>query len=178
MTNVLPVPEGDAGYTIPVNSQPAIVTVKQAVCLNSVIKAVFMGERARIDKQKVIIRCDQLPTVLMEEEAVQQVCRLLLLCILDQPPKRGKLFLYIKCNVLEEDAIDMALPDGIQQYEICFHTNSFNKPAWQELFKETLDYCRITCMQYGSNFFYNNSSDGHYLFRVTLPGKHIENATG
>ena len=178
MTNVLPAPEGETGFDIPVSHHPVVAAVKQTVCLNSIIQAVLLEERMRIEKQNVIIRCDNLPAVLMNKEAVQKVCRTLLSIILDQPPKRGKLFLYVKCNVLGNDMMDMSLPDGLKLYEICFHANSSPLSAWTDVYNEALEFCRTTCMQYGGNFFYNNNSDGQYLFRVTLPGKSNEHATG
>jgi|GEM_PF-1689031 len=178
MTNIFEVPGDDTSVLFPVPDQQDKASTLTQTDLNIVLQRVFCEENQRLNKDQVIVRCDQLPTVFIEESRIAKACSFLLNIILEQPPEKGKLFIYIRCNLLKEDIIDLSLPDGAKKYEVLFHTNCFNKPDWKEKYKDLLDYCYQMCIDHGGSFNYKDNFEGSYLFQLILPGKSIEHATG
>ena len=127
----------------------------------------------------MLIRCDQLPYLLIEESQMAQICQSLLHMILEHPPAKGNLFLYIKCRVLAGDeVVNLGLLQGAKMFEIFFNTNTQHLPGWDEPYKTFLQDCNIILQQYGGKFHYRVNSESSYLFQMILPGKLNEHATG
>ena len=179
MTNLLNAPDKDAVLSMPAPQYAGITTGCGQVSLNQVLQQLFAKEQQRIESKKVLIRCDQLPAVFVDEAEMAKVCHALLQMILEHPPAKGKLFLYIKCNVLANDAVmDGTLPRGAHLFEIFFNTNTQHLPGWDGPYKTLLKDCKAILQQYGGTFHYKEDSESSYLFHMTLPGKLNEHATG
>ena len=140
------------------------------VNFNLVIQEALGKVESYIDKGKAIIRCDNLPHVLGEEEEMKLLSNNLIDFILQHPPEKSKLFIYIKCSRTESGDAKSEILDGLHQYEICFHTNSCNEPLWQECNQEQIAQCEVICKKYYGSFtcaFGNADS----LFKLSLFGK-------
>ena len=178
MTNLFHVPKEDG-----VVSGPATLAAGATGCLqvnmNQILQQLFAKEQQRIESHKVLIRCDQLPYVFINASKIAQVCQSVLQMILEHPPAKGKLFLYIKCGVMSDnETIDLTLPRGAQKFEVLFNSNSQHLPGWDNHYQSTLKDCNTILQQYGGTFHYRKNSENSYLFQMILPGKLIEHATG
>ncbi|HZH01447.1 MAG TPA: hypothetical protein VEY32_10220 [Flavisolibacter sp.] len=179
MTHLLNVSDEDAVVSKPVTPWASETASCKQVNLNQLLQQLFAKEQLRIESRKMLIRCDQFPYVLVDESKITQICHSLLQMILEHPPEKGKLFMYIKCGVLKGDEVmNLALPQGERMFEISFNTNTQHLPGWDEPYKTFLQDCNIILQHYGGAFHYRVNSESSYLFQMILPGKLNEHATG
>ena len=179
MTHLLNVSDEDALVSKPVTPWANATSSCKPVNLNQLLQQLFAKEQLRIDSRKMLIRCDQFPYILVDESKITQICHSLLHLILEHPPAKGKLFMYIKCGVLAScEFKNLALPQGIGMFEISFNTNTEHLQGWDEPHKTFLQDCNIMLQQYGGAFHYRVNSESSYLFQIILPGKLNEHATG
>lgn len=168
VTNVFQIPEKRVGHVA-----PALVSMdEQFVNLTTIVQGVLEAVQRPPDQQKIILRCDTLPLVEADALDMQQLSNTLLNCILEHPPRRGKLFIYIKCNRANSEHLLTPTTGDIHHYEICFHTNSSNEPGWHEAHLQALELCEAICSRYNGLFSFADSSAA-CLFQLTLPGKLI-----
>lgn len=166
MTNVFQTPEKRVGH-----AAPALVSMdEQFVNLTTIVQGVLEAVQRPPDQLKIIVRCDTLPHIEADAQDMLQLSNLLLACILEHPPQKGKLFIYIKCNRSDSETLLTSDSGGFQYYEIYFHTNSCNEPGWHEAHLQELKLCEAICSRYNGLFTFADSSTA-YLFQLTLPGK-------
>jgi hypothetical protein len=115
----------------------------------------------------VILRCDHLPEVTMNEHDATTLCTLLLQSIL-QTSTSNKLFLYIKCEEEEPEVINLG---NKKNYTISFHTNFVCDEQWKKKNENSLQQCAAIISGHGGKFVYNDAVTAGCLFLVTLPGK-------
>src|SRR5215204_1102574 len=96
------------------------------VDLNRLVQQVFEDQHLNVAKLQTIVRCDTLPMVQGRVQLLLALFRSFLGLILDNPPQKSKLFIYVKCECKETDIIDMTLPEGFADYRVSIYTNSYN----------------------------------------------------
>jgi hypothetical protein len=172
MTSVFQAPEGPkSGIATPVvNVTTGVADGKQLVDFSCVIQELLNKERARLHQLNAIIRCDTLPHVYANANDMKRLCDLLIGFILKQPHRRTKLFIHIKCNLLESEALPETISGRLHLYKISFHTNSCNEVSWQSLHEQELAEFERICSRH-SGIFVSASNNADCLFDLTLPGK-------
>jgi hypothetical protein len=172
MTDVFQAPQGPkAVHGKPVSTKEAMLVNDELLTdFNKAVQDSLEGERTRLNNLHAIIRCDNLPHVLVKANDLRRLSDCLINLMLQHPPKRSKLFIYLKCNRIDDSVLTTPQTNGLETYEICFHTNSCNEASWHDSHKVDLAECASLCTQYSGAFTYaHGHADG--LFKLTLPGK-------
>jgi hypothetical protein len=139
--------------------------------LNEILQESLKKAQAQVDKVKLIVRCESLPTVKADHGEMLKLFDNLLGMILNHPPNATRLFLYIDCGVDISDVINMTLEEGFKYYIIKFHTNITTHENWKLVNSQALINCRQILSKHNGNLAVNDISSTGCLFSVLLPGK-------
>ena len=140
------------------------------VDLNKVVQESLDCVKEQLSQLNAIIRCDNLPHVQAKAEDMKQLSNHLVRLILLHPPQKSKLFIYLKCNRFDSEALPAKTSAWLHPYEICVHTNSCNEASWQTEHQQEIAESAAICARYSGAF---TAAHGHAesLFKLTLPGK-------
>ena len=139
--------------------------------LNDIFKESLKKAQAGADSLHTIIRCENLPQVIGDQQEIAQLFDQLLLMIFKHQPAASKLFLYIDCAEYNEEQEDPFLTHGTKRYLIKFNTNVATSKSWHVINDNTIAICKRILSNLNGNLVVNNVSSSGCLFAVTLPGK-------
>ena len=172
MTDVFQAPDDPKALKAGAVALSAIELVDEGLLVdfNKVVQEALDSAKEHLNQLNAIIRCDNLPHVQAKVEDMRQLSNHLVRLILLHPPQKSKLFIYIKCNRFDSEAMPAKTSAWLHPYEISFHTNSCNEASWQAEHQQELAECAAICAQYSGMF---TAAYGHAdcLFKLTLPGK-------
>ncbi|HYH14665.1 MAG TPA: hypothetical protein VD794_05585 [Flavisolibacter sp.] len=172
MTNVFQAPEGPKTVKADsvVKKSIGLLDDEMLVDLNKVVQESLNCVKPQLEELKAIIRCDGLPHILANATDVRKLSDNLIRFILQHPPRKSKLFIYIKCNRAENELLSADLSGKLDSFEVYFHTNSCNEATWQAAHQEMINECSAICAQYSGSFVAAHGQ-ANCLFKLTLPGK-------
>lgn len=171
MTNVFQAPEGPKTVNAyPVINTEGLLVDEMLVDLNQVVQEALNAIRTPSEKQKAIIRCDNLPHIHANAKDVRQLIDSLFRMMLHHPPRKSKLFIYIKCNRSDNGINSASLSEELNLFDVYFHTNSCNETSWQAAHQQEISECSAICVQYSGSFV-AAYGQADCLFKLTLPGK-------
>lgn len=139
------------------------------VDLNKVVQQILEEQQSGVSQ--AIIRCDALPLVQGRSPEVLSLFRELITLILGHPPRNSKLFIYLKCEHKATDIIDMTVPEGYAEHELCFYTNSNITPEWEQSNNDTLARCQQLTRESKGFLNWQTAPGAGCLFMIHLPGK-------
>ncbi len=140
------------------------------VSLNAVLKQAISQIKSTIEADRVIIRCDSLPTLEANKDEFEKLFQNIFLFILKQPPVNSKQFLYVQCG---EEAATGLLPivkEGYKTYTIQFHFNAQLDEYWQLQYKNEINECNAIAGKYNGGIHINTMNSG-CLLTLCLSGK-------
>jgi len=172
MTDVFQAPDDPKALKAETVALHAMELVDEGLLVdfNKVVQESLDHVRAHLNQLNAIIRCDKLPHVQARAKDMRQLSDHLVRLILLHPPQKSKLFIYLKCNRFDSEAVPVKSSAWLHSYEISFHTNSCNEASWQSEHQQEIAECAAICAQYSGSF---TAAYGHAdsLFKLTLPGK-------
>lgn len=153
---------------IPPQNSPGIAL---PVDLNEILQAVC--NRYIIEQGKdFILRFENLPLVQGSEQVFQKLFDSIASMVLNHPPYRSKLFLYVTCKEeMEGDVMDLRLAGDIRLYKIDFYTNITTDEKWIEQYSSTINECDLIARQSSGSFSFFPICNTGCLFSISLPGK-------
>lgn len=153
---------------IPPQNSPGVAL---AVDLNEILQAVC--NRYIIEQGKdFILRFENLPLVQGSEQVFQKLFDSIASMVLNHPPYKSKLFLYVACKEqIEDEIMDLRLTDAIRLYKIDFYSNIITDQQWIEQYGSTLNECDLIARQSSGSFTFFPICNTGCLFSISLPGK-------
>lgn len=139
--------------------------------LNSVLKESLKKAQAEVDHLKLIVRCEALPKIRGDFNEMLKLFDHLLSMILNHHLQTSRLFLYVDCEEVSSDVIDMTLEEDFKRYAIKFHTNITTHGNWKLLNNQALVSCQQIIFNHRGNLAVNEISKTGCVFSVLLPGK-------
>lgn len=137
------------------------LTEPKAVDLNTVTQKVCSRLSESFSQFGAIIRCDDLPQVLADDNEIMWVFEQAVYMILNSSSTEVKVLIHIK---------KATLPDTtFAHIDVC--TSSKLTTNWQAQYTTLLNKCKIICQKHGGTFNYNASAGGSSLFGIVLPAK-------
>jgi hypothetical protein len=131
--------------------------------LNEILQVSLKKAQVQVDKAKLIVRCETLPSIKADRGEMVKLFDALLGMILNSGPENSRLFLYIDWDEDTSDVVDMTIDPSLKRYFIKFHTKVVNS--------EALIACRQILSRHSGNLAVNDVSSSGCLFAVWLPGK-------
>jgi hypothetical protein len=141
------------------------------VDLNRLVQQVFEEHQQHVAQMQTIVRCDALPLVQGKVQPLLVLFRSLVGLILDNPPAKSKLFIYVKCERIDTDIIDMTLPEGFGPFLVSFYTNCNRSPEWEKENNNTLVLCQQLGAEVKGTLTFPSAQSAGCLFALNLPGK-------
>jgi hypothetical protein len=139
--------------------------------LNEILQVSLKKAQVQVDKAKLIVRCETLPSIKADRGEMVKLFDALLGMILNSGPENSRLFLYIDCDEDTSDVVDMTIDPSLKRYFIKFHTNVVAHDNWKVVNSEALIACRQILSRHSGNLAVNDFSSSGCLFAVWLPGK-------
>jgi len=151
--------------------QGSLENEQPIVDLNEIVETICGTYAA--EGKSFILRSEKLPHVNGKKETLHLLFGEVISMIINHPPPKSKLFLYITCKEATPDAevIDMRLANDIKLFQIDFHTNITSDEQWTALYKAKLTECSVLLRQHGSSFTFFPICNTGCLFSISLPGK-------
>ena len=148
------------------------VPAGETVDLNKTIQTVlkkYTGDQ----QNSFILRCDKLPVAKGKNDQLFRLFDALIQMIVNHPPIKSKLFLYIKCKEenIQSNVIDLRMTRDVKLFKIDFHTNITTTPDWETFYQIKLKECTLLASQNGGGFSFYPISNTGCLFSILLPGK-------
>lgn len=134
---------------------------------NVVLQRVLQGLDAG-DRNKIVLRCDDLPMAAGDEESFEVLFSGLLQMILQKKNEVHTLFLHISCATEEQTQLTRS---GSDLFTIQFNTNIIPCTAWFDRNKEQLDELGAMVAKHRGRLVVNKLQSSGYIFSVSLPGK-------
>jgi hypothetical protein len=157
-----------------IQSVPSTIIKKEAgkaegilVNTNVVLQNVLQQLSAE-DRNKIVLRCDDLPYVQGNECDFEFVFSGLLQMILQKKENVSKLFLHINCKTEEEESQKSI---GFKSFCIQFKTNIISCADWFEIHEEQINKIATILHKNGSSLAVNQMSGSGCIFSVSIPGK-------
>lgn len=139
--------------------------------LNEVLQISLKKAQVQVEKSKLIVRSETLPSINSDLDEMVKLFDGLLGMILNSAPENARLFLYIDCEEDTSDVVDMTIDRGLRRYFIKFHTNVIAHDSWKLVNSQALITCRQILSRHSGNLAVNDVSSSGCLFSVWLPGK-------
>lgn len=153
------------------NAEPLASTKNAYIDLNEVFcEAVQQFEEER-SRRSIIIRCDHLPSAMIDQQHVLHIFTELIGMIVRHSPIGNDLFLYIKSSATNAESIVKTSMMHASAFEIQFFTNVAVDADWYNLYHQKLEEISIAITSFKGRFVYNNTGGVSCLFCITLPGK-------
>lgn len=154
--------------TIPPNFlSPGSKDRKNGEDLNQILGNIL--QEMNCDDKPFVIRCDELPRVRGSEEKLWNIFHYIINFIVSRSPQELTLFLYIKCEAVRADTIDLSLGSNEKKYKVSFHTNSDAKAI--DFPEDQKKYCSDGIAEMKGNFSVNTEPGTGWLFNLEVPGK-------
>lgn len=128
--------------------------------LNALTQQVCSRLRERFSQAGAIIRCDDLPPAIADDNELYWVFEQAVNMILNNALSGNKLLIHIKSTPSMTDFVYI---------DIC--TNGKLGPAWEDQQVPLLEQCHSLCQKNGGTFIHNASHKGTQLFSIVLPAK-------
>jgi hypothetical protein len=139
--------------------------------LNVLVKGVIEQKKGEINACQAIVRCDELPQVAGGEKELTVLFDCLFSMILQHPPLKSKVFIYLKCQEHIGEAIPISARERYMLYELCFFTNIMADLAWHQLYAHQLNKCKMACREMRGVFMSEQIKNTGCVFTLRLPGK-------
>lgn len=139
--------------------------------LNVVVKEVIEQKKGEIHAWQAIVRCDKLPQVAGGEKELTTLFSCLFSTILQHPPLKSRVFIYLKCHEHLEEDMPISAGEDCTVYELCFFTNIMADIAWHQLYAHQLNECKMVCQEMGGVFISYQIKNTGCVFTLRLPGK-------
>jgi light-regulated signal transduction histidine kinase (bacteriophytochrome) len=140
----------------------------EEVILGKILQAVLHKTKSALEAHRVIVRCDELPTIKGNGADFENLFHNIITIMLDHPPVPGKQYLYVQCKEADEEGNKQAGQHKL--YIIQFHLNLALSDYWQVKHNVGLKMCQQIAETYKGGFIINNTNTG-CLFTLSLPGK-------
>ena len=128
--------------------------------LNTVTQKVCSRLNERFSQFGAIIRCDDLPQVVADDNDIMWGFEEAVNMILNSVLQGAKLLIHIKSTASDTNFVCI---------DVC--TNGKLNTHWQEQQAPLLAECKIVCHRNGGTFNYNAFTGGASLFTIVLPAK-------
>lgn len=138
--------------------------------LNEIFKESMRKLVAENFKQKITVRCENLPAIRGNKEDVLFLVEQLLKIIVSHNTAK-ELYLFIDCAEVNETQ-SLHIPEGFKTYCIKFRTNISQTKNLEEQHEKALDKCRKIISDHNAIFLVNSSNQNGCIFSMTLPGKY------
>jgi hypothetical protein len=152
----------DKGFDTVRNPHPTLLS------LNEIFKESLKKAQAAASQLQIIVRCEPLPHIRGNAQAIATLFDELLGIILKYPPSGSRLFLYLHCDV---DHTSGSFSSELQQYVLKFHSNAGVPENWKIINSQALINCRQVLSEHNGTLVINHSGGRGCLFSVSLPGK-------
>jgi len=139
--------------------------------LNHVLKESLKKAQAQVDHLQLIVRCETLPQIKADHNEMIKLFDGLLSIILNSSPQSSRLFLYVDCEDVADDVVDMNWGEGFKRYIIKFHTNVSTHGNWKLVNSQALINCRQILSSHNGTLVVNEINSTGCLFSFSLPGK-------
>lgn len=139
--------------------------------LNTVMQQVLARHKSEIEQLNIIVRCENLPPVTVNESTLLQVISALVRSIVNLPAGTCRQYLYINCA---QAAAAVPNPELLQiptGYKVQFHTNIGATPEWQMTHEKSWEACTALLNAEGGNLVINDIKNTGCIFSLFLPGK-------
>ncbi len=136
---------------------------------NAVLQRILQRLEAE-DRNKIVLRCDELPMVVSDEENFETLFNSLLQMILEKKDEVPTLFLHISCTT---EAQSILAKSGSALFTVQFNTNIVPCTNWFEINKDRLDELGTILAKYRGKLVVNEFRSSGSIFSVSLPGKSI-----
>ncbi len=141
---------------------------KDIVSLNILLQSALANTKQAIETHRIIVRCDELPTIEGDKQALEKLLNTIVDLIVSYPPVGIKQFLYVQCKEEEQSAYSVI--NGTKHYTFQFHTNIALDNYWQITHQPELKECELIAEKHNGRFIINNIESG-CLFTLQLSGK-------
>ena len=145
---------------------------KDIVSLNQILKNALAKTQPSIETHRIIVRCDELPTVEGCKKDMEKLLQAIVTFITSYPPAGIKQFLYVQCKEEEINSDTLTVSDKTKLYTIQFHTNIALDAYWQITHQAELKECGQIAEKHSGRFIINNIESG-CLFTLHLSGKSL-----
>lgn len=149
----------------PVENPSATPPGAALVNTNAVIQKVLQGIRP-IDRDSIVLRCDELPFILGVEKDVEVIFSILLHMLLQKKAEVAKLYLHISCTKEEAETAQ-----EFSCFHVQFHSNIVPSVNWYQQYEEQLNIVAAVLRFYNGQLKTNQGKNGSCIFSVSLPGK-------
>ena len=156
----------DKGFGIGFND-PSV----NAVSLNDLFSESMRKAQAANDRLKVIVRCETLPLVRVNQRDMTQVFDTLIALILSQSVKTSTIYLYIDCEESKESVGAQPATEGWRYFSIRFHTNISTTGNWRDQHADALQKCSRIVASHQGTLQVNSVVNTGCLYTISLPGK-------
>lgn len=162
----------NTGMTNAPKAGDPIPILRTAIDLNEVLGEVMKRFQSRLEKNKVISRCEILPVVEANKQQIIRIFDNMINIIVSSPASGTNLFLGINCN--EEDSSMRLNGNGKSNYKnyiISFYTNIQTNENWENNHQHLIAECKHLLEKNSGSFAMNNKINSGCSFYITLPGK-------
>jgi len=142
------------------------------VSLHTVFRESLEKVKAGFDLVRLIVRCEPLPHIYGNREAIAELFENLVRIILSSHAPGYKFYLSIRCD---EDNANPSYED-LKSYLIRIHANISTSGEWNAVNAAALLRCNFIVAGLNGNLQVNNIMNTGSLFSISLPGKMIADA--
>ena len=160
-------PSGKVPAGNPLSADAALVN------LGEVMQYELLVRQPLMQQLQAIVRFDALPQVAGTQPQMARLFQLMLDSIVHHPPAGTKLLLYLKCERVATDILDLSLPEGFQQFGLSVFTNIIANEAWQLQQQAALAEMENLVLQAKGSFSFSAIVKTGCLYQVQLPGKPV-----
>ncbi|MDB5206080.1 MAG: hypothetical protein JWR72_1155 [Flavisolibacter sp.] len=122
-------------------------------------------------KNLFLLRCDELPFVLGDEESIETVFLELIQMIAEKNDTATKMYLHIKTAIDDTEAIQAFKQNGFSRYFIQFHTNMTPCEEWIKTSEQKISDLNTLLAPFAGNLALNPLKNSGCILSVALPGK-------
>lgn len=122
-------------------------------------------------RNRVILRCDELPNVQGTTESIERIFGDVLELIMEKKQAVDQLYLHINSGTAFSNAQDISLPKGLKRFLIQFHTNITPGKDWLQVSEQKINAIAAMLSPFGGSLSVNQFKNSGSLFCITLPGK-------
>lgn len=152
---------------VPPQTETFSSTEVHEVNTNFVLQSVLQQLRPEV-KNKIILRCDELPLVQGNKNEYTTVFTLLLHMLVAKQEEVSKLYLHIHCT---RDSFSEFTTASPALYCIRFYTNLIPSADWMKNHREQIDEANLLLQKQKGSLTVNAGNNTGCLFSVSLPGK-------
>jgi hypothetical protein len=139
--------------------------------LNEIFRESMRKITAERSSRKCVTRCENLPRIRGNKEDVLLLFEEMIRMIVVDNSVSAELYLYIDCDVVNDEKQSINFQEGFKIYTIKFRTNVSPTKDWEVRHDEALKRCRKIVSDLNAIFLVNSSNQNGCMFSITIPGK-------